>query len=133
MAATTTLQRRESGAVQRPESEIRRPVYTPNVDIYETAHEIVLLADLPGADEKSIDVTVEQNVLSIHARVRETLPQNFHLNYAEYGVGDYSRTFTLGDDIDRDRVEASYRDGVLTLRLPKTEAAKGRKISVKTN
>lgn len=106
-------------------------VYVPRVDIYETEHDIVAVADIPGVDENSIEIMVEKNVLTIHGRVEPDVPENVNLAYAEYDIGDYERRFTLSNEIDQDKIEATVKNGVLHLRLPKAGPAKARKISIK--
>ena len=110
-----------------------RRAYIPRVDIYETEDALVMLADMPGVDENSVDITLEKNVLSINGYVEPAQPDNYSLAYAEYGVGDYQRSFTLSDEIDRDKIEAIVKNGVLRLQLPKAGPAKTRKITVKAN
>jgi len=105
--------------------------FVPRADIYETAETIVLLADMPGVDEKSVDITLEKNVLTIDAAVEPELPQGYKLAYAEYTSGNYHRVFTLSDEIDREGIEAAVKNGVLKLTLPKSQKAKPRKISVR--
>lgn len=107
-------------------------VYAPDVDILERKDDIIVTADLPGVDEKNMDVTLEKNVLTISGRVEPALPDNYRLAYAEYGVGDYQRAFTLSDEVDKSRIQATMKNGVLRLVLPKAEAAKTRKIHVNT-
>jgi HSP20 family molecular chaperone IbpA len=108
-----------------------RKAYVPRVDIYETNDEIVVLADMPGVDENAVDITLEKNVLSINGYVEPEQPDNYSLAYAEYEVGDYQRSFTLSDEIDRDNIQAAVKNGVLHLHLPKAGPAKVRKITVK--
>ena len=105
-------------------------VFTPAVDIIEKNNDLVLLADMPGVDEKSLDITLEKNLLTIYGRVEPEVPANHRLVLSEYGVGDYQRTFTLSDEIDREHIRASVKDGVLKLVLPKAEKAKMKKIAV---
>lgn len=126
---TATLERTEERKDQ--EAKERRQVYTPAVDIFENDSSFILYADIPGADEQSVDITLEKDVLTIEARVNEELPVGSKLRYAEYGIGDYRRSFTLGDRIDRDRIEATVKNGVLKLVLPRTEPAM-RKIPVRS-
>lgn len=133
MATTSSIQKREADTIQSSERTRSGKIFTPPVDIYETSDDIVVLADMPGVDEKSIDITLEQNVLTIEGRLDEVSPQGFNLGYWEYEIGDYQRSFTLNDTIDRDKIEANYKNGVLKLRLPKVEPAKPRKINVKTS
>jgi HSP20 family molecular chaperone IbpA len=106
-------------------------VYTPAVDIIEKKDEIIVTADMPGVDERSVDITLEKNILTIYGRVDAELPKSHRLVYAEYGTGDYSRSFTLSEEVDRDRIQATVKNGVLRLVLPKAAAAKTRKIEVK--
>ena len=83
--------------------------FVPRADIYETDKEIIVLADVPGANEKTVDVTLEKNVLSITAYVEPAIPSGFDVAYAEYEEGDYQRSFRLSDEIDRDKIEATVR------------------------
>jgi HSP20 family protein len=108
-----------------------RRVFIPRADIYETENEIVVVTDIPGCDEHSIDITLEKNVLKINGFVEPKLPEGYTLTYAEYGIGDYQRTFALSDEIDREQIDATVKDGVLRLVLPKAGPAKTHKISVK--
>jgi len=105
--------------------------YLPRTDIYETSEEILLTADIPGADESQVDITLEKNILTINARVDAGWFDNRRLAYQEYGLGDFQRSFALSGEIDREKIEAVVRNGVLTLHLPKTPAAKSHKIAVK--
>ena len=95
----------------------------PAVDIYETQDELVFLADLPGVDESSLQLEVSRGVLTLEGEIQD-------------GAADkqrsYYRQFTLSDRIDADAGKATMKDGVLTLRLPKSEAAKPKKIAVRT-
>jgi HSP20 family protein len=106
--------------------------FVPHADIYEVDDQIVIVADVPGADKDSIDVTLEKNVLTIDAYVNSVAPEGYSLSFAEYEVGDYQRSFRLSDEIDREKIQASVKDGVLRLYLPKSGAARTRKISVKS-
>jgi HSP20 family protein len=107
------------------------PYYRPNVDIYESADELVLEADVPGAKSDDIDVHFEDGSLAIHVRVPQRRSDNVEFLRREYGIGDYYRTFRVSEQIDATRISADYKDGVLTLHLPKVEAVKPRKIKVK--
>ena len=106
------------------------PYYRPNVDIYELADQLVVQADMPGTKTDQIDIQFEDGSLTIHGRV--PLRQESQGPYLrnEFGVGDFYRTFRVSEHIDASRISAEYRDGVLTLHLPKTEAVKPRKIKV---
>ncbi|HRV95155.1 MAG TPA: Hsp20/alpha crystallin family protein [Anaerolineae bacterium] len=113
-------------------TERTRPgrAYVPRADIYETEEALVLLADMPGVDQNTLDITLEKNVLSIRGLVETQNPDNYNLAYAEYEVGDYERNFTLSDGIDTDNISASIKNGVLQINLPKAGPAKARKINV---
>lgn len=108
-----------------------KATFLPNVDIFETPQEIQLLADIPGAKGEEIDIDFDKGALTIHARVEPRQPEGGFL-LREYGVGDFNRTFQVSEKIDASRITAEYRDGVLTLHLPKVEAAQARKITVST-
>ena len=110
-----------------------RQVYTPRVDIFENADGLELLVELPGADESSVNVTLDKSVLRIEAEVEPPAYEGFRLVSAEYGVGDYSRSFNLSEEIDRERIQARMKDGVLRLSLSKVEPAKARKITIQAS
>lgn len=133
MSEKTSIQKREADSLQSTERTRSGKVFLPAVDIYETGEEILLLADMPGVDEKSIDITLDQDVLTLEGRVSFEPPKGYELSYGEYEIGDYHRSFTLNDTIDRDKIEAKYQNGVLEVHLPKVEPAKPKKIEVKTN
>jgi HSP20 family protein len=108
------------------------PRFIPAVDIYETAEEYVVLAEMPGCDPKGIDVQFENGELSLYGRVApREIPQSGWLA-REFGIGDYARTFNVTDSIDTERISAEYEHGILSLRLPKVETAKPRRIEVRT-
>jgi len=119
--------------LEKPEQTRNRRVYSPRVDIFEKDNTIVLLADMPGTDETNINISLEKNILTITGEVDVQQRQGYQLEYAEYGVGDYSRSFTVSEDIDRDKIEATVKNGVLRLTLPKAEAAKPRRIDVRAS
>jgi HSP20 family protein len=108
------------------------PVYIPNVDIYESENEIVLVADMPGVSSENVDIDVRDNQLTIQGKVvLEDLKEE--VLFQEYGIGDYFRQFSLSSKIDQSKIEASMKDGVLSLTLPKAEAARPKKITVKAS
>lgn len=108
-----------------------RPVFLPPADIYETKDSIVVLAEMPGVPSDEVDITLERRVLTIRGRSAAGQHTGYQRVYNEYADGDYERVFTLSENIDRDRIEARLRDGVLHLVLPKAETAKARKIELK--
>ncbi len=103
----------------------------PFVDIVEDAEGIVLRADLPGVAKEHLSIDVDGETLTVAGTV--TLGEGAGLQpvYSEIRVADYRRSFVLGRDLDASRIEATLRDGVLTLRVPKTEQARPRRIEVK--
>lgn len=109
-----------------------RLAFVPRADIYETEEAITIVADMPGVDETTVDITLENDVLTINGYVEHVEPEGHRLAYAEYQVGDYQRAFSLSDQIDREGIEAVIRDGVLRLHLPKVLEARVRKIAIKS-
>ena len=107
-----------------------RLAFVPRADIYETAEAITVVTDMPGVDENSVQVTLEKNVLTINGYVEPMQPEGYSLAHAEYNIGDFERAFTLSDRIDRDGIEATVKDGVLRLVLPKITEVKSRKIPI---
>jgi len=108
-----------------------RKVYVPKVDIYETKDATVLVADMPGVDETSVDITLEKNILTITGSVEPDSYKDHTMAYAEYDVGDYQRAFTISDEVNREKIKASVKQGVLRLTLPKAEPVKAKKITIK--
>lgn len=128
-----TLSKKPADSHESPVERTRSTrAYRPNVDIIEKNEELVLLADVPGARLEDIDVRYEKGTLELYARVEPRIPKEARVLLQEYGVGDYYRSFQVGESIDSSQISASYADGVLTLRLPKVEAAKPRKIAIQT-
>jgi len=124
-------QNQQASAVAEPEQTRNRKIYSPRVDIFEKEGAIVLLADMPGTDEKDINISLGKNILTITGKVDVEPRTDSRLAYAEYGVGDYSRSFSIPDDIDRHKIEAKIKSGVLSLVLPKAEPEKARRIEIK--
>lgn len=106
-------------------------IYRPLTDIIEAGDGVTLMLDMPGVAPDSVEVELEKRVLTVKGRAKLTNPENFELSYAEYGEGDYQRAFTLSEDLDGSKIEAGMRDGVLTLKLPRAEAAKPQRIVVR--
>lgn len=128
MSITTPSTQKSPGVSQETEE---RAFLLPRVDIVETEDTVLLEAEMPGVDESGIDVTVERNVLTIRGSVQPPQMEGYTLAYSEYEIGNYEREFTLSQDIDREHIEATVKDGVLRLTLPKSNAAGTHKISVK--
>lgn len=109
-----------------------RRVFVPYVDIYEEGDATIILADMPGVDEKSLDINLDKNVLTITGTVEPVKREGYRLTYAEYNIGDFQRSFTLSCPINVNKTVAHIKNGVLRIILPKAEEAKPRKITVKT-
>jgi HSP20 family protein len=125
--ADTTVKDREFPATENGEAAV---VARPRVDILETEQELVLLADLPGVKPADVDVRFENGELTIHGRRNATNAGRRRALW-EYEPAHYHRAFRLSEDVAADKIEAELKNGVLTVRLPKAEAAKPRRISVK--
>jgi HSP20 family protein len=105
---------------------------TPLIDIHEGADGLILEADLPGATDNGVSIQLEDNILSLHARVPSPAPDGARILHEEYRVGDYYRSFILSDEVERSRISAELKNGVLRLTLPKAERAKTRRIEIKS-
>ena len=106
--------------------------FHPQVDIVELTDEFVVRADVPGAKADDINLHYEDGRLTIHAPVAARQDDETHYLRREYGVGDFRRTLSLGDQVDAENISAAAEDGVLTLHLPKLAGIKPRKIDVNT-
>jgi len=102
----------------------------PAVDVYEDETGITLLADMPGVPRDKLELKVEGDALSIEGAVQAATPEGLEAVYAEVRVPRYRRTFTLSRELDTARIDASLKDGVLTLRIPKQAFAQPRRIEV---
>jgi HSP20 family protein len=114
-------------------AETTRPgrVFTPAVDIFETDNAITVLADMPGVEVDGLTIDLEENLLTIEGTVRQAGGKNENVVMREYDTGGFRREFRLTNLIDQANIDASLRDGVLRLTLPKAESAKPRKIEVR--
>ena len=128
--ALTTIPRQDVARTDTKQTR-RNVVYQPNTDIYEDSEHVVLTIDMPGVAPNDVDVTLERRVLTIRGRVHTERPSRYRPIRLEYGEGDFERSFTISDDIARDQIEAVHKNGVLTLKLPKAESAKAKRITVK--
>jgi HSP20 family molecular chaperone IbpA len=104
---------------------------SPWVDIYEEQAGITLRADLPGVNKDKLTLRVDGDTLLIEGEVALDVPQNMEVMDVELRLPRYRRSFTLSRELATDRVEANIKDGVLTVRIPKSEAALPRRIEVK--
>ena len=106
------------------------PVFIPAVDILENANEIVVLADMPGVESKSVTIDLKDNQLTITGKVDPPEGEKEIPLYKEFNWGDYFRQFTLSNVIDQGKISAKMEKGVLRLVLPKVEKAEPQKIKV---
>jgi HSP20 family protein len=108
--------------------------FAPAVDIEEKVDHFLVSADLPGVHEKDIEVKVEDGVLLLSGK-REVIGEEKTEvgTYRERRAGSFCRSFTLGNRVDTGKIEATYKNGVLTVKLPKSEESKPRQIVVSTN
>lgn len=130
MATETNIEKMDSDVTQ-VERTRSGPAFVPNCDIVEKPDELLLVADIPGARAEDIDIDYENGQLSIHAKIeprQEAERTEYLLN--EYSIGDFYRTFQIGEGVDATGIAAEVKDGVLTLHLPKSEALKPKKIAV---
>lgn len=108
------------------------PVYVPYVDIYETGEDVRLWIEMPGVDSKSVDVKVENHVLTVEGRTEHDSPKDHKLVGREFELGLYRRAFELSDRIATEGIKARMKNGVLQLVLPKPEQAKRRTVAIDT-
>ena len=102
--------------------------FAPAVDVYEDEHKVTLKIEVPGIDEKDIDVRVENNTLTVHGERKIEKEENYRRVERQYG--SFTRTFTLPQTVDTDKVSANYDKGVLNVTLPKKAEAKPKQIKV---
>jgi HSP20 family protein len=129
---TKNIQKKEVENEEHIERTRSAKAYIPDVDIIERKDNIILMADMPGVEESGIDITLEKNILTIYGRVDAEVPENLRIIHAGYGIGDYQRSFTLSGEINRDKIKATLKNGLLQLVLPKAEPVKAKKITVET-
>ena len=120
------VQPHDGGKLPTTREETRYQI--PPVDIYETEDGLTVEADLPGVEKDSIDVRVDDNVLTIQGKVKPVALGNGYHN--EFVMLDYFRQFELNEEVDQDKISADYKHGVLTIRLPKGEKARPKQITV---
>jgi HSP20 family protein len=132
---STTLQEQLNrvfgNVLERAGDESNLTPWAPAVDIFETEHELVVKADLPDVNPQDLDIHVENNILTIRGE-RKFENQEKEENYLriERAYGSFSRTFSLANTVNSDAIKADYKNGVLTLSIPKREEAKPKQIKV---
>ena len=132
MDSTEAIEKREATTTEVEPTHGGR-AYVPTVDIVENKDELLLIADVPGATDDGIDIDYERGRLTVQARVepRQPAERTYYL-LQEYGVGDFCRSFQVGEGIDAGKIHAEIAEGVLTVHLPKAAELKPRRIEVKS-
>jgi HSP20 family protein len=121
------------GRTKAIKEEVERGIWAPPVDIYETAEDLVIKAELPGLSTDDVSVRVDESVLTLKGdRKREAGVdrENYHL--IERSYGHFRRSFVLPDNVDQERVQASFKDGVLRIAIPKLKRVRPKKIAIET-
>lgn len=106
--------------------------YRASIALYENSEEYTVFVELPGADEKAVQVNLDKGLLTIEAPLSIELPPDAQVKYSEMNLGSYRRTLNIADQIDEARIEATFKNGLLKLILPKSKNVIARKISIKT-
>ena len=104
---------------------------TPAADIHETNDGAVIYIDLPGVSKESLDINMDSDVLTVKGGVNLNTPDNLNPTYMDVHAGFYSRKFTLSPELDSSKIDAKLKNGVLKLKIPRSEKHKPRKIEVK--
>jgi HSP20 family protein len=132
MAANEGLQVQQKREVEtKQETTIPARGFVPSADIYEDEDELTVILEMPGVDKSNVEVSIEDGVLRVGGRLDFSKYEGLQPLYTEYNVGHYSRSFTLSNRIDQNKIAAEMKDGVLSLKLPKAEEAKPRTIQIK--
>ena len=131
-AGTQNSQDTEAYNGRHPDRAQSRPqVFSPRADIFEDNESIRILLDMPGVNQGGLEVSLEKDILSVEGHTALKAAVGMRLAHREFGEGDYRRTFTISDAIDRERIAASIKNGVVELVLPKKEEVKPKKIPVR--
>ncbi|SRR5713226_575050 len=125
---TVPIQSKRETSTGRENTRSQERYIAPPVDIYETQEGLVVMADLPGVSKESLDVRVENNMLTIEGKTSHAI-QGESI-YREYELANFFRQFELSNKVDQGRISAELKRGVLTLSLAKAEEAKPKKIEV---
>ena len=116
-----------------PSTGANESLWYPRVDLREHDQEFVVMADLPGMKQEDINITVENNILTLQGKRHvEHEGQNGYAHYSERAYGTFCRRFTLGAAVDAEKITATYKAGVLEVHIPKTAAAQPKRIAVQS-
>ena len=125
------LQVREKRELEKKqESTVPARTFVPTADIFETEPALTVVLEMPGVDKSNVDISIEDNILTVHGRLDFAKYEGLQPVYTEYNVGHYRRSFSLSNKIDQGKISAEMTDGVLTLVVPKAEEAKPRRIPI---
>ncbi len=131
MADQQELQVQQKREVEKKqEGTIPARQFLPVTDIFETDQSLTLVVEMPGVKRDNVEVSVENDILTIDGRIDFANYEGLQPLYTEYNIGHYLRSFQLSSKIDQERIKAQLTDGVMTLVLPKAEKAKPRKITL---
>ena len=132
MAETKELQAKDKVEASAPAEQTKPgPVFTPNVDIFETNKEIIMLAEIPGVKAADLSIDLRDDILTLTGEVKPLNRPEEQDILIEYQVGRYYRQFTLAEVIDQSKIDAELNNGILRRTLPKAEKAMPRQIAVK--
>ena len=131
MAQSQSLQPQEKKElVSKDENTAPVRYFVPATDIFETEDALTVVMEVPGVGREAIDISLENNVLKIEAKIDPSKYDGMEPLYTEYNVGNFARSFTLSNKIDQQQISAKLEDGILTLTLRKAQEAMPRKISI---
>ena len=130
-AANQEVAKRESTDVQAAKAREESLALAPAVDIYENAQGITVQADMPGVSKDGLSIQADRNSLVIEGNAVIDVPAAMEAIHAEAQATRYRRSFALSGELDTERIEASLKDGVLTLRIPKRAEFRPRKVEVR--
>jgi len=130
-ADVNVLEKQQTQQGQEVEATRARPTFLPCTNIVERADAMVVVAEMPGVRADAVDVRLEGDELTIWGRVDEAAIEGHELTHAEYEVGDYRRRFRLSGGFEADKIDATIKNGVLQVVLPKSKEAQPQKITVK--
>ena len=131
MAQSQSLQPQEKKElVSKDENTAPVRYFVPATDIFETEDALTVVMEVPGVGREAIDISLENNVLKIEAKIDPAKYDGMEPLYTEYNVGHFSRSFTLSNKIDQQQISAKLEDGIMTLILKKVKEATPRRISI---
>jgi HSP20 family molecular chaperone IbpA len=131
MAQSQALQPQEKRElVSQDEKTVPVRYFVPATDIFETEDALTVVMEVPGVDRQAIDISLENDVLKVEAKIDPAKYEGMQPLYTEYNVGHFSRSFALSNKIDQQQISARLEDGVLTLTLKKVKEAIPRRIAI---